>query len=231
MKPYLSVIIPAYNEQERITLTLQRVAAFLQQQTYSSEIIVVDDGSLDQTSEMVQSLPIPHLSCMRLPQNKGKGAAVKAGVLAAKGQGVLYMDADNSTDIKEVEKLLPYLTEGYDVVVGSRRAKGANIQVQQNVIRTFLGGTFRFLVHTLTRTDVVDTQNGFKLFSQKSAQHIFNKLRTERWSFDVEALLLAKRGGFKIKEVPIVWVNDDRSRMRFSQMVRMLIDLLRISFF
>jgi dolichyl-phosphate beta-glucosyltransferase len=230
MKPYLSVIIPAFNEADRLGATLNSCSKYLLRQPYSYEIIVIDDGSTDKTRELVEAskLSTPNLILITLPTNKGKGAAVKAGMLAAHGEYRLFMDADNSTDISQIEKLLPYLEQGYDITIGSRRIAGAEIKVKQNPLRDFLGWVFRTLVHMLIPLGIEDTQNGFKLFSAKAAEEIFPKLLSKSWSFDVEVLLKAKKMSFKIKEVPIIWINDGRSKLHFYQIFGMLIDLLLI---
>lgn len=232
MKPFLSVIIPAFNEAKRIKATLLDVGGYLELQPYTYEIIVVDDGSEDTTASLTKDLAtsIPNTTLLRMPANQGKGAAVRAGMISSRGELRLFMDADGSTNIREIEKLLPFTHQGYDVIIGSRRIHGALIKVKQSLIRDFLGGVFRTLVHALTPVDVYDTQNGFKLFTQKAAEEIFFLTRVNGWSFDIEALLLAKKLGFKIKEVPIIWANSDDSKVRYRHMLRMFFDLLSIRF-
>lgn len=226
----LSVVIPAFNEVQRIRKTLQAIDRFFQSKEYSYEIIVVDDGSEDGTGNFVLNMQhtIKNLTLLVLPTHQGKGAAVKAGMLSAKGDAVLFMDADGSTSIEEVEKLLPYVSKGFDVIVGSRLIAGAVKKTKQNIFRELLGWLFRRLTHMLIQTNVEDTQNGFKLFSRVAAQKIFRELRTKAWSFDVETLVSAQKHHLKIKEVPIVWTNDGQSNMRFLHMIQMLIDLFRI---
>ena len=232
MKPFLSIIIPAYNESGRIGGTLSAVHNFLSTKGYIYEIIVVNDGSNDSTTEIVRkaSEHIPEIRLLALQENEGKGAAVKAGMLAAKGDVRLFMDADNSTSIEHVEELLPYLQDGYDVAIGSRRIEGAIILVTQSPIREALGACFRFIAHFLIPLDIKDTQNGFKLFSRNSSELLFKDLRTKGWGFDVEILSRAQKLGLRIKEVPIVWMNDGRSKMRFSHMIRIITDLCLIKF-
>lgn len=228
--PHLSIIIPAYNEGGRIGPTLDAVRAFIMRQSYPCEIIVVDDGSTDTTVAVVSKKVnlIPQIKLLKLPANKGKGAAVRAGMLAAKGNVRLFMDADNSTSIEQVDKLLPFLSQGYGVVIGSRRTAGAVITVKQAPMRDFLGWMFRLLAHIIVPLDVQDSQNGFKLFSREAAENTFRKLVTNGWSFDVEILVLAHKMSYRVREVPIVWINDGRSKIKAPQMVRMLIDLLLI---
>ena len=227
---HLSIIIPAYNEADRIEKTLREVDAYLQEQQLSYEVLVVDDGSTDGTENLIKqmSVQMPYLSLIQFPKNQGKGAAVKAGMLAVTGDLRLFMDADGSTHIRELTKLLPYAAEGFEVVVGSRLVAGAVKKTKQNLAREFLGWVFRNLTRLLMHTEVQDPQNGFKLFSANAAERIFGELTTNGWSFDVEVFALAKKHGLKVKEVPIVWVNDERSRIRFPHMLRMLVDLVWI---
>src|SRR3989344_174339 len=170
---YLSVIIPAYNEAERIGKTLYAVSDYFRTALYKYEIIVVNDGSADATQEIVNELTvsIPYLTQISYTQNRGKGWAVKQGMLKAKGKYRLFMDADNSTAIKYVEELLRE-AETSDVVIGSRRISGARITLSQPLYREFLGYVFRALVHAIVPLDVSDSQNGFKLFTAEAAEII-----------------------------------------------------------
>ena len=226
----LSVIIPAFNEEHRIGKTLLEVSEFLKKQTYESEILVVSDGSKDGTVMAVNALrnQIPNLSVIDNQENHGKGWVVKQGMLKAVGGVRLFMDADNSTKVSEVVKMLPFFDQGVDAVIGSRRIKGAVIAAHQGFIRDFLGGVFRFIVHTLVPLGVTDSQCGFKAFSARAAESIFPKQSIYRWAFDVEILALAEKFGFKVKEVPIVWVNDSESHVKFSGMVKMLLEIVQI---
>ena len=226
----ISIIIPAYNEEERIEKTLLAVSEFLQKQPYASEILVVNDGSHDKTAQVVKNLTskISNLKLVDNKENHGKGWVTKQGMLEATGDVRLFMDADNSTKVDEIAKFLPFFDSGFDVVVGSRRIEGANIAVHQGAFRDFLGGVFRFIVHTLVPVGVTDSQCGFKAFSAKSATAIFPKQTIFRWAFDVEILSLARKNNFKIKEVPITWVNDSESHVKFSGMVQMLIEVVEV---
>jgi len=226
----LSVIIPAYNEEHRIGKTLSAVSAFLQKQTYQAEILVVNDGSKDGTARVVSEYAkkIPNLILVDNQENHGKGWVTKQGMLKATGDIRLFMDADNSTTVDEVVKMLPYFEQGYAIVVGSRRIAGSEITVKQPWIRDFLGGVFRLIVHTLVPVGVTDSQCGFKAFTQKAADDIFKKQTIYRWAFDVEILALARRAKFKIKEVPVRWVNDSESHVKFSGMVKMLFEVIQV---
>jgi dolichyl-phosphate beta-glucosyltransferase len=227
---HLSVIVPAFNEEERIRGTLEAVNLYLSTQPYRSEILVVDDGSIDQTLSIVTAC-MSSMSRLRLisrDRNRGKGAAVREGMLEASGTYKFFMDADGSTPIEHVGTFLPYLEAGIDVVVGSRTAHGSNIQTPQPPFRRMAGRIFRTLVRFVFALPVTDTQNGFKAFSRTAVQEIFPSVTTERWVFDVEALAIAKRRGLIILEIPVKWANRQHSRVTFLQGALIGIDLLRV---
>jgi dolichyl-phosphate beta-glucosyltransferase len=225
----LSVIIPCYNEGQRIVSTLHRIHTYLSSQNHSHEIIVVDNGSTDDTRKKAESCiaTIPEIRII-IHENFGKGWAVKQGMLEARGDYRLFTDADNSTDIKHVESLLQATTEGYDVVIGSRRIKGSHVAHPQKTFRRILGNIFAWAIQIIVPLGIKDTQNGFKLFSKKAAEDIFPEQHSYFWAFDIEVLALAKKNGYKIKEVPIEWMNDEESKMTIAGMVRMLIDVIMI---
>ncbi|MDP3731398.1 MAG: glycosyltransferase family 2 protein [bacterium] len=227
---YLSVIIPAYNEEKRISKTLLAVDSFLRRQNYEYEILVVSDGSKDRTVEVVNGLKgqIKNLKLIDEKTNHGKGWVVRRGMLEANGQYRLFMDADNSTTVDQINNFLPYLDQGYDIVIGSRRAPGAVIAVRQPWIRDLLGGVFRFIVQSLVPLGVTDSQAGFKVFSEKAVEETFKKQTIFRWAFDVEILAIARLKGFKIKEVPIHWTNDTESHVKLSGMIKMLLEIGRV---
>lgn len=226
----LSVVIPAYNEEQRIGKTLEDVSRYLSGQTYQYEILVVNDGSKDGTAATVRKLSgtIPNLRLVDNSDNKGKGGVVRQGMLAASGDIRLFMDADNSTRVEEVAKFLPYFKQGADLVIGSRRIQGSVIAVKQPWIRDFLGGVFRTIVHTLVPMRVTDSQCGFKAFSAKAAELVFSRQTVFRWAFDVELLAIARAHKLKIVEVPVTWVNDAASKVKFSGMVNMLLEVLKV---
>ena len=226
----LSVVVPAYNEAKRIVKTLTDMHNFLIKQSFDYEILVVDDGSLDNTVELVTNLKsqVKNLSVITNSENHGKGWVVKQGMLKATGDIRLFMDADNSTTVNQIMNMLPYFEQGSQAVIGSRRVEGSQIETKQSLIRDFLGGVFRFIVHTLVPVGVTDTQCGFKAFTGQAVAQIFSKQSIYRWAFDVEILALARKNGFKIKEVPIVWVNDAESHVKFSGMVKMLLEIIQI---
>jgi dolichyl-phosphate beta-glucosyltransferase len=226
----LSVIIPAYNEEHRIAKTLSSVTDFLAKQSYESEIIVVVDGAHDNTPGVLSQLTnqIKNLRIINNKQNHGKGFVVKQGMLEASGDVRVFMDADNSTKIDEISKMLPLFEQGTDIVIGSRRIKGSVIAKKQPWIRDFLGGVFRLIVHTLVPLGVTDSQCGFKAFSKEATAAIFPKQTIYRWAFDVEILALARRLKYSIKEVPVTWINDEESNVKLPGMIRMLFEVLTV---
>lgn len=229
---YLSVVVPAYNESDRLPKTLYSIDSYLKKQPYRYEIIVANDGSKDETGRTVEGL-IGKITKLKLIDNRvnhGKGYVVRQGMLMAKGQIRLFTDSDNSTPIEEVEKLLPFFDQGYDVVIGSRDAKGAKLDPPQPMYRRFLGEGWGLLTNILVGTwGIADTQCGFKAMTAKSAQDIMPLCRIDRFAFDPEILALAKLKKYRIKEVGILWKNDLRSTVKFSSMVKMFQDLVRIS--
>lgn len=226
----ISIVIPSYNESERIEKTLLSVSDFLKKQNFDYEILVVNDGSKDDTANVVLGLEssIPNLKLVDNKENHGKGWVTKQGMLTATGDIRVFMDADNSTKVDEITKMLPLFEQGVDIVVGSRRIQGAVIAVHQPWIRDFLGGVFRFIVHTLVPLGITDSQCGFKAFSAKATNAIFPKQTIFRWAFDVEILAVARREKFKIAEVPITWVNDTESHVKLSGMISMLLEVLEV---
>jgi len=226
---YLSVIIPAYNEEKRLPKTLEEIDKYLSRQDYSYEIIVVNDGSKDRTAEIARRSDIRNLRLIDNQVNHGKGYVVRQGMLEARGEYRLFTDADNSTSIDQVEKMWPYFKEGYRVVIGSRDIKGAVITVPQNWLRRRLGDIFNLIVQIVSGLfGIWDTQCGFKGFSRKAVEDIFPKLTINRWAFDVEILVLAKRMGYRIKEIPVVWINSPDSKVKLSGMIKMLLEVVKI---
>jgi dolichyl-phosphate beta-glucosyltransferase len=229
---YLSVIIPAYNEQARLRPTLDMVDSYLRERNYEYEIIVVNDGSQDDTVRVVEEAmkEIPHLRLIDNKKNHGKGWVVRKGMLSAKGSFRLFMDADGSTNIENLDQLFPYAKDGYEVIASSRRIPGAVVEVEQNWLRNILGALFRILIRVVVPIGVVDTQNGFKLFTARAAEEVFRRQRTFTWAFDVEILAIARLLGFRIKEVPIHWVNDGRSTVTAKGIIKMFFEVFQIRF-
>jgi len=229
---HLSVIIPAYNEGKRLPTTIEEISKYLKNQNYGYEIIVVNDGSKDNTAEAVRSLvpDIPNLKLIDNKENHGKGYVTRQGMLEAKGGYRVFTDADNSTSIDQVEKMWPQFRAGYDVVIGSRDIKGAVLAVPQPWLRSMVtGNVFNLLVQLICGLwGIWDTQCGFKGMTKKAAEDILPLCRIEKFAFDPEILVIAKRLGYKIKEIPITWINDPNSTVKFKSMVKMGFDLIRI---
>lgn len=228
---YLSVIIPAYNEAERIGATLDRVRSFLQRQRYGSEIILVDDGSRDRTFEIASEklAEFPH-TILKNPVNLGKGNAVRRGMLTGKGRYLLFSDADLSTPIESVTEFLAALESGgYNLIIGSRAVRGSHIERHQPFWREGMGKIFNRLARLFAFRGIHDSQCGFKCFTQEAARSLFSLQRLDGFSFDVEIVYLAQQLGYRILEAPVTWRNSPQSRVRlFSDSLRMLIDILRI---
>ncbi len=230
----LSVIIPAYNEEKRLPKTLQSIYEYLKQQGYEYEIIVVSDGSKDKTAQVVEELKlqITNLKLIDRKKNRGKGYTVKEGMLNAQGDYRLFMDADNSTTIDQVEKMWPWFEKGYDIVIGSRDVKGAILDPPQPFYRRLVGEFFKYVRMIICDLwHLKDTQCGFKCFKKEVVETIFPKLRIERFAFDVEILLLAKMHGFKIKEIPVLWRNDPESKVKLKSAIKMGLDLFKIRWY
>lgn len=227
----LSVVIPAYNEEGRLPRTLRAMDEYLQKQDYGYEILVVSDGSQDRTAEVVNELAqeIQNLRVMGEQENHGKGYSVREGMLEARGAYRVFSDADNSTSVDHIEKMWPEFERGFAVVIGSRDIKGAVIAVSQPWWRRRLGDAFNLIVQGISGLwGVWDTQCGFKGFTRKAAEAIFAKSIINGWAFDVELLLLAKKMGYPIKEIPVTWVNDPESKVNFKSMIRMLFEVFAI---
>lgn len=228
--PYLSVIIPAYNEVKRLPLTLIDIDKRLDKAKYSYEILVVNDGSTDGTAEAVERLAsiIKTIRLIDNKENRGKGAAVKQGMLDAQGDYRLFTDADNSTTIDQFDKMIPYFKDGYHVVIGSRDVKGAELHPPQPWYKVFLGNIGNLIIQVLLLPGIWDTQCGFKCFSREASLKIFPLQRINGWGFDVEILSLAKDFGYKIKEVPVVWINDIRSKVNSKAYLQVLIETFKV---
>jgi glycosyltransferase involved in cell wall biosynthesis len=228
----LSVIIPAYNEEKRIAKTILDVDKYLSKQKYEYEIIVVDDGSKDRTSFVVEKFQdvIKNLRIISNHQNHGKGYVVRQGLLEAKGDFRVFTDADNSTTVDHVEKMWPFINEGYEIIIGSRDVKGAVIAVPQPWYRgALLGNIFNLLVQMICGLwGIWDTQCGFKGLTKKAAEDILPECKIDRWAFDPEILVVAKKKGYKIKEVPVTWINDIESKVKLKATIKMFLDVLKI---
>jgi glycosyltransferase involved in cell wall biosynthesis len=224
-QPYLSIIIPAYNEAERIPQTLVDMDKRLSGVDYSYEILVVSDGSKDNTASVVRNMAkmVKNLKLIDLKDNTGKGGAVRQGMLLATGKIRLFTDADNSTSIDQFEKMMPLFKEGAAVVIGSRVVKGAKLDPPEPWYRQIPGKAGNLVFQTvLGLWGIWDTQCGFKAFTDEAAEKIFNISTISGWGFDVEILALAKRMGYTIAEIPVHWVNDTRSHVKASAYLKVL---------
>jgi glycosyltransferase involved in cell wall biosynthesis len=226
----VSLVIPAFNEADRIRDTLRRIAEYLKHASFDTEILVVDDGSTDETAAIVERLDYSGLRLIQNGINRGKGYSVRSGVLAATGDYVLFSDADLSTPIEELDKLLTAaVDENADVVVGSRGLDNRYIEKHQSSVRESGGRLFNMMVRTLLGLNIRDTQCGFKLFKRERVQSAFQKQTTDGFGFDPELLFVMSRQGLKILEVPVRWSHAEGSKIRFFRDgVRMFTDLLRI---
>ncbi len=219
--PDLSVVIPAWNEAERITSTLEKLDAYLLSRNIKAEVLIVDDGSRDNTREVILAARarFPYIQLVTYgadrTENHGKGYAVKFGMLKAKGNIVLFADADGSTPFESFDNMRKLFDEGYDVVIGSRYIQGSNIRVPQPFMRRVLSRVANKLIQGMILWGIKDTQCGFKAFTHQACQDIFTKVTINRWAFDMEALVVAKRHHYKIVESPVSWDNSADTRVKF----------------
>jgi dolichyl-phosphate beta-glucosyltransferase len=211
---HLSVIVPAYNEELRLRESLPIILAYLNKQPYTWELVIVDDGSSDRTTDVARELCSgANVVLLRNQPNLGKGGAIKRGMLEAHGDFRLFSDADLSTPMEELDKFWPAVKEGYAVVIGSRALPESDLAVRQSRSREFAGRLFNAFVQTFLVPGLLDTQCGFKLFSAKAANAIFPAQQLNGFAFDVEILMLARKQGFRIKEMPVRWVNSAASKV------------------
>lgn len=223
----LSIVIPSYNEEKRIKTTLESIKGYVNDKKLNAEIIVVDDGSKDNTRKICEK---KNVKLNNKRKNKGKGYSVKEGMLLAKGDYILFSDADLSTPIEELDKFLNYI-DRYDVVIGSRALKKSRIFVKQPLYRVLMGKFFNLLVRLFVVRGIKDTQCGFKLFSKRAAKEIFIRQKLNGFGFDVEILFITQKKGFKIKEVPVVWKNAEGTKVNpIKDSLKMFFDILKIRY-
>jgi len=210
-----SIVIPAYNESERINSSLEKITTFLETQGWTAEVLVVNDGSRDDTAEVIRryAARYPYIRLIENPGNRGKGYSVRNGMLQATGDVVLFTDADLSAPITEAPKLFKELENGADVAFGSRWLIAKMQTERQSILRQIAGRMYNILMRTVLGLKYKDTQCGFKAFNRKAVDTIFTRQHIERWGFDVELLFLARKFGLKIVEVPVEWAHDDRSKI------------------
>ena len=231
----LSVIVPAYNEAERIPTTLKRLKEYLSGQSYSYEILVVLDGPSDSTRDVLRRLSgeIQHLKIIDRPINRGKGFTVREGMLRASGSVRLFTDADNSTDIDHFELMERLFDQGCDVVIASRSSKDAAEATQtvpQVWYKRILGKAGNLMVQLIAVRGIWDTQCGFKAFRAEAAERIFSQAKITGWGFDIEVLAMARVLGFKVGIIPAHWINDDRSHVGGLDYLRVLADAVKVRY-
>ncbi len=228
MNPTVSLIIPAYNEEERLESSISAAIDYLEKLEYDFEIVIVDDGSADGTADKAELLG-GNVKVLRQPSNRGKGAAVRRGMLESSGSIKIFSDADFSTPIYETKKILDSLNNGYDICIGSRAVDESMIKEHQPWYREFMGKTFNKIVQLLVLPGIKDTQCGFKGFTDRAASIIFPKTQIDGFGFDVEVLYLARLNGMKIQEIPVEWYNDERSKVDpLKDSFRMLLDIFKV---
>lgn len=215
----LSIVIPAYNEEKRLPQTLKRIVEYVRCKGFECEIIVVDDGSSDATGKVAvsvaRSLSFPNLRAIKYQPNMGKGYAVNRGIFSSIGRFVLFTDADLSTPIEELEKLLPPLMNGYcDIAIASRALAKSELPIRQPLFRELMGRAFNVVVQMLLLPGIRDTQCGFKCFTRKAAHEVFARQRTFGFAFDVEILYIARKLGYRILELPVRWYHSPETKVK-----------------
>lgn len=213
----MSVVVPAYDEEARLPQTLERLHEYYEARPYSYDVIVVSDGSRDKTNEIALSFARSHpkFRLLAYEPNRGKGYAVRTGMLAADGEFILFCDADMATPQEETEKLMVHMRQGADVAIGSRPLKESKLEKHQPFLREMLGRASNKLIQMLAVRGIHDTQCGFKMFTRKAAKDVFSRCRLDGFSFDFEALMIARDLGYRIDEVPIRWFHQEGSKVVF----------------
>jgi len=229
--PTYSIVIPAYNESARLGATLEKVLAYVRAQGWNAEVLVVNDGSKDDTADIVRRLAArePRLRLVENPGNRGKGYSVRNGMLHARGRVVLFSDADLSSPIEEAPKLFAALEAGADIAIGSRWLRVETQTQRQPLYRQVFGRVFNLMLRITLGLQFADTQCGFKAFRQTAVQAIFPLQKIERWGFDPEVLFLARKRGFRVQEVPVMWGHSGGTRIHpLKDGARMFLEMLYI---
>jgi dolichyl-phosphate beta-glucosyltransferase len=232
-QPFLSVIIPSYKEGERIGRNLLEIDKHLKSKNFTYEILIIVDGSPDNTAEISRNyaLQIPCVRVIENPENHGKGYVVRQGLLEATGKYRLFLDADGSTSITHLDAFLTQFEEGFDVVIGSRDIEGAFIQVHQPRHREIMGDMGNWLIRIVLRLwSYPDTQCGFKMLSAEAAEEVASRMKVDRFGFDFELIILAHKLGFKIKQMPVRWMNEEGSTVGLTGkngFIQVIIDLFK----
>ena len=233
---YLSIIIPVYNEEKRIIYSLKKLYEFISNSNFICEIIVVDDGSKDNSCKIVReffsklgSNDKYHFDLIENKSNRGKGFSIRKGLERANGKFILFTDADFSTPIEESKKLLGFLNDDYDIVIGSRALKDSKLIKRQNIFRMYAGKIFNFMVRKITGLNFMDTQCGFKMFTREAKNLLLPYLKINDFSFDIEILYIAKKLNLKVKEIPVSWINSPDSKVRIiKDSLKMFFSLIKI---
>ncbi len=226
--PQYSIVIPAYNEGARISGTLNAVVGCIRRRGWSAEVIVVDDGSRDPTAALVRDFAVKaqEVRLLQNPGNRGKGYSVRHGLLQARGEVVMFTDADLSAPIEEAEGLFSAIAGGADIAIGSRWLERTRQTIRQPLYRQFFGRCFNAVTRAVMGLPYADTQCGFKAFTRAAAQTVFQLQTIERWGFDPEILFIALKRGYRIAEVPVSWAHDERTRISYlKDGMRMLQDI------
>ncbi len=230
----LSIVIPAYNEAKRIGETLQKIRVFCESRNIDTEIVIVDDGSCDETVSVTQKGLAGFRGRVRIlenERNRGKGYSVRRGMLEASGDYILFSDADLSTPIEECISLTEAITGGCDVAIGSRDLPNSRVEIRQNLIRELMGKVFNRIARCVAFRGIQDSQCGFKCFKHDVAKKLFSMQKLDGFSFDAEIIYLAQKLGFEIREIPVTWRNSTASKVRIGiDPLKMFLDLLRIRF-
>ncbi len=226
--PQYSIVIPAYNESARILGALEAITGCIRERGWSAEVIVVDDGSRDQTAALVRAfaVKVPEVRLLQNPGNRGKGYSVRHGILQAVGEVVMFTDADLSAPIEEAEGLFAAIAGGADIAIGSRWLERTRQTIRQPLYRQFFGRCFNGVIRAVMGLPYADTQCGFKAFTRAAAQTVFQLQTIERWGFDPEILFIALKRGYRVDEIPVSWAHDERTRMSYlKDGMRMLQDI------
>lgn len=229
--PLLSLIIPLYNEEKRL-FNLTKIYRYLDNKIFDYEILLVNDGSLDKTFQKLKKHYRKFkFNLISYKKNKGKGFAVKQGMLESKGKYKIFTDIDLSTPIQELDKFVTQLKK-FDVVIGSRKMRDSKLRQRQTLLRENLGKGFTFLSKSILALDISDFTCGFKGFTKRAAKEIFSRQKLKGWGFDSEILFLARKLGYSIKEIPVSWSNDPKTKVEFpADIIKSLSDLIKIRFF
>jgi len=226
----LSIIIPAFNEEKTLKKTVFDIQQYLSKTRIQYEIIIIDDGSIDSTYSVSKKLENKDIKIFKNIKNKGKGFSIKKGIRKAKKDYILFMDADNATRIIELDNF-EKLIKKYQIIFGSRALKNSKIIIHQPKLRETYGKFYNFIIRILFNIKIKDTQCGFKFFERKTAEKIFEKITSDRWCFDTEIFVIAKKNKIKYKEMPITWKNNKNSKIKFFRDIFVIpLELIKIKF-